>query len=369
MYCSTCGARVPDGRTRCDTCGAPVSRPAGFGVPAVVHAAPGIPVAMVTCPRCGFQGPTVSYFSQGGHVALLLFLAMLTVIPTAGAGGLLYYLLRHNHRSCARCGETLGKGEMLALQASSAGRGPIPAVMAAEADLPEEAAGGRGWTVGAWALFAFAAMMMMIGVAAEEFVPFVFGAMSAAGGAGLLGAGRRAREERRRVLLSALQQPVLRLAGECGGRLTVTEVASSLNWPMRRAEKVLNSLEDGLRVQSDVTREGVIVYEFRELMHASTKRLYAEEMDLLLGAPAPAAQAPPQPVPAPRMDAAQAQPAAPPRTDATQVQTAAASWADATQAQPVAPRADATQAQPVAPRADATQAQPQPLPHDGTLRA
>jgi hypothetical protein len=324
MYCSTCGARVPDGRTRCDTCGAPVSRPAGFGVPAVIQAAPGIPVAAVTCPRCGFQGPTVSYFSQGGHVAGLLMLSLLTLFPAMGAGGLLYYLLRHNHRSCARCGETLGKGEMLALQASSAGGAQLPAAMAAEADLPEEAAGGRGWTIGAWALFAFAAMMMMIGMAEGEFVAFMFGAMSAAGGAGLLTAGRRAREERRRVLLSALQQPVLRLAGECGGRLTVTEVASSLNWPMRRAEKVLNSLEDGLRVSSDVTREGVIVYEFRELMHAATKRLDAEEMDLLLGA------APAQP-----------------RADATQVQP-----------QPV----------PV-PRSDATQAQPQSLPHDGTLRA
>jgi hypothetical protein len=410
MYCSTCGARVPDGRTRCDTCGAPVSRPAGFGVPAVVHAAPGIPVATVTCPRCGFQGPTVSYFSQGGHVAGLLMLALLTLFPAMGAGGLLYYLLRHNHRSCARCGETLGKSEMLALQATSSG-GSLPAAVAAEADLPEEAAGSRGWTVGAWVLFAFAAMMMMIGVAEGEFVAFFFGAMSATGGAGLLSAGRRAREERRRVLLSALQQPVLRLAGECGGRLTVTEVASSLNWPMRRAEKVLNSLEDGLRVQSDVTREGVIVYEFRELMHASAKRLDAEEMDLLLGAPAPhggATQAPSQQVAAPRadatqaqqvaaprmdatqaqqvaapradatqaqqvaaprMDATQAQQVAVPRADATQAQPVAAPWADATQVQPVAPRTDATQAQPVAPRADATQAAPPPLPHDGTLRA
>jgi hypothetical protein len=363
MYCSTCGARVPEGRTRCDTCGAPVSRPAGFGVPAVVHAAPGIPLAAVTCPRCGFQGPTVSYFSQGGHIAALVLLAAMTS-PLMASGGILYFLLRHNHRSCARCGETLGRGDMLALQSSAAGGTPLSAMMAAEGDLPEEVGGSRRWTVGAWVLFAFAAMMLMVGVAAFEFVPFLFGAMSAAGGVGLLSAGRRAREERRGALLAALQQPVLRLAGEQDGRLTVTEVASALNWPMRRAEKVLNSLEDGLRVCSDVTREGVIVYEFRELMHSGQKSLAAEEMDLLLGsAPAPprheAAQAHPQPraeaFPAQPQPRAEAAPLPPLRMDATQLQQPARA-ADATQLQP-APRADATQLQPPSRPADATQLQ------------
>ena len=318
MYCSTCGARVPDGRTRCDTCGAPVSRPAGFGVPAVAHASPGAPVAVVTCPRCGFQGPTVGYFSQGGHIAGLLILSLITLFPAMGAGGLLYYLLRHNHRSCARCGETLGKAQMLALQASTSGGAALPGAAAAEADLPEDLGTGRGWTVGAWFLFALAGLFMIAGFGEGELAAVMFGVFSGAGGAGLLRAGRRARDERRAALLAALQQPVLRLAGERGGRLTVTELASSLNWPMRRAEKVLNSLEDGLRVVSDVTGEGVIVYEFRELMHAARNKVYAaEEMDLLLNAPAQQisdpTQAQPQPQPAPvqaRPDATQAQPQA-----------------------------------------------------------
>ena len=34
---------------------------------------------------------------------------------------------------------------------------------------------------------------------------------------------------------------------------------------LRRAEKVLQSLDDGLRVNSEVTDEGVIVYDFLEL--------------------------------------------------------------------------------------------------------
>ncbi|HEV2733455.1 MAG TPA: hypothetical protein VGV85_01415, partial [Longimicrobiaceae bacterium] len=78
---------------------------------------------------------------------------------------------------------------------------------------------------------------------------------------------RKEREARRAALLSNLQMPVLALAAERRGRLTVTETAAALGWPLPRAEKVLDSLEDGLRVNSEVTDEGVIVYEFRELAH------------------------------------------------------------------------------------------------------
>ena len=64
---------------------------------------------------------------------------------------------------------------------------------------------------------------------------------------------------------------MLKLAADHGGRLTVTEVATSLGWTLPRAEKVLESLEDGYRVSSEVTDEGLIVYEFRELMHAQAE--------------------------------------------------------------------------------------------------
>jgi CTP-dependent riboflavin kinase len=75
----------------------------------------------------------------------------------------------------------------------------------------------------------------------------------------------RDRERRRAALLSSLQPPVLQLAARRGAQLTVTETAAELGWSLRRAEKVLQSLDDGVRVSSEVTDEGVIVYEFREL--------------------------------------------------------------------------------------------------------
>jgi len=310
MYCSTCGARVPDGAARCTNCGAPVSRPAGFGVPAVTHVvhAQGVPITTAVCPRCGFQGPTVGYFSQGGHIAALLLLTAVTVFPAVGFGGLLYYLLRHNHRSCARCGYTLGKRGELALAAASSHGAALPAAAAAEADLPEEGWGFGRWSVGATLFLLFAAFMVLVGLGEGEAGMVAVGLFSGAIGGLMVKRAGTAREERRQALLVALQQPVLRLAGERGGRLTVTEVASTLGWPMRRAEKVLNSLDDGLRVVSDVTNEGVIVYDFRELRHAP--RVSAQEMDALLAPGAAQAHAPPplHAEPAPQSPASPAQP-------------------------------------------------------------
>lgn len=281
MYCSTCGARVPDGRSHCDTCGAAVSRPAGFGVQSMAN-----PIALmpITCPRCGYNGPTVGYFSQGGPIAGLTLLTLMTM-PFMGAGGILYYILRHDFRACARCRETLGKGKTLALAAHPGGvQLPASAMAAATAaSLPEDRRGLSFF--GAIALFLFAAFISMIGLAEGEPVAVLMGLMSAGAGVGLLKRSQTAREERRAALITALQQPVLRLAGERGGRLTVTEVATSFGWPIPRAEKVLNSLDDGLRVRSDVTDEGVIVYEFRELMHRP--RITAAEMDTMLGAAPP----------------------------------------------------------------------------------
>jgi hypothetical protein len=118
--------------------------------------------------------------------------------------------------------------------------------------------------------------MMIIAVAEAEVVVAMFGMAAGAGGWLLQRSANQAREERRAALLAELQMPVLRLAREHNGRLTVTEVATALGWPMRRAEKVLNSLDDGLRVNSEVTDEGVIVYEFLEVMH-SPRRLAGGE--------------------------------------------------------------------------------------------
>lgn len=280
MFCTTCGAVMPQGQQQCDFCGTraasfggPAARGAGApapafpavqGYPMVGHAhAPaaygpgGEPFGL--CPRCAFNGPGAGYFSSGGNIAKLVVLTVVAWPIT-----ILYYFLRKDHRVCPRCGLKWGPHGQYALApgALRSGAGtPVPA----DAWMGD---GERSWSTGAIALWAVAALMMMGGLLGLELGPFLAGAAMAGGGYALQRKRDRDREARREQLLGQLQQPVLQLAAQQGGRLTVTQVASAMSWPIPRAEKVLNSLDDGFRVVSDVTPDGVIVYEFRELARA-----------------------------------------------------------------------------------------------------
>ena len=252
MYCSTCGARLVEGRSRCDTCGAAVYR--SVAPPERAWNAPQALTA-ATCPRCGYRGEGISYFSRGSHVAAAVGLTLLTA-GMMGAGGLLYYFLRRDHVVCPRCGRGWGKeGVMALVPAAAPGAGTPPVAMG----------GGGGKQAMSVLLFILAAVLVVVGIAATELAPLVFASVAATAGVALHRSATLDRQHRREALLSALQLPVLKLAGQKGGRLTVTEVAAELGWTIRRAEKVLQSMDDGLRVNSDVTDEGVIVYEFLEL--------------------------------------------------------------------------------------------------------
>lgn len=217
------------------------------------------PMVVATCPRCGYRGEGVSYFSRGGHIAGAVGLTLLTA-GMMGVGGLIYYLLRRDHVVCPRCGRGWGKeGEIALLPAAQPAGGST---------MPSLPSGGGGKQAAAVLLFLFAALMVVIGIAAGEFVPAIIGSVSASAGIAMHRAAGLERQRRRDALISALQLPVLKLAGQKRGQLTVTEVATELGWTMKRAEKVLQSLDDGLRVTSEVTDEGVIVYEFPELLRS-----------------------------------------------------------------------------------------------------
>ena len=113
----------------------------------------------------------------------------------------------------------------------------------------------------------FAALMVTVGVADGAVEAVVFGTVAGAFGTGTLWWGIQARESRRRAIMARLQGRVLLLATEKGGTLTVTGVAASLNLSLSAAEEVLDRMDDGLRVRSEITNEGIIVYEFPELLH------------------------------------------------------------------------------------------------------
>ncbi len=254
MNCSTCGSSNTAGRAHCDTCGVPLadrsrSLPAGEagGAAAIAISDSG------QCPHCGYRGNGAGYFSNGSHLAALLIATILTAI-----GGIAYYALRHDYQICPRCGrnwDKSGERAVVRFESSEVGVHDAP-------PMPSRQSSKGGWSL---LLLLMAAVLRVIGLAAGEIMPIVFALAAGGGGVMLRGAANRERQERRAALISSLQLPVLRLAAEREGRLTVSEVAAGLGWTIRRSEKVLQSLEDGLRVESEVTDEGVIVYEFREL--------------------------------------------------------------------------------------------------------
>lgn len=63
------------------------------------------------------------------------------------------------------------------------------------------------------------------------------------------------------------QLAVLKLAEAEDGRLTVTEVAAKLGWTLKSAQAVLRALEDGVRVTTTTTDDGIMVYDFPELIY------------------------------------------------------------------------------------------------------
>ncbi|HEX2202024.1 MAG TPA: hypothetical protein VHG91_01945 [Longimicrobium sp.] len=266
MFCSICGARNAEGRTNCQACGAALARPSRalnvtgtlrLESPLGTSLAPASAAGL--CPRCGFNGDGISYFSKGGHVAALVGLTVLTG-GMMGAGGVGYYFLRRKHRICPRCGESWGEyGERATALAGPGGTRLSPR------DTMVLESSGSGRSAFSMVLFVLAAFLFIVGMAAFEAVPLMFGASAAVGGWLLRKSAQEKRERRREALLEALQLPVLQLAAKRGGRLTVTDVVTEMGWPIPRAEKVLNSMEDGLRVISDITDEGVIVYDFPEI--------------------------------------------------------------------------------------------------------
>lgn len=252
MRCSTCGERLSPETERCPTCGTavprvPVRMNGGFG---------GGLQGPQRCPRCGYQGQGVPYFSRTGHVGLLIGVSLFTY----GIGGLAYWLARRRHYICPNCG--LG-WEQAGRALSSA---PGSAMAAPESELPLPSGGLKRRFMGS-AMILFASFLIMMGIIEVEAAAIAVGSVFGAGGSGMFFWGWKALQERRQALTTGLQRKILRLATEKGGTLTVTEVAADLNLSLPAAEKVLVQMDDGFRVRSDVTREGILLYEFPEVQH------------------------------------------------------------------------------------------------------
>ena len=191
---------------------------------------------------------------------------------TYGFGGFAYYFARRKHRICAQCGLGWARARIPgpgfaghpaftgSVGTDLVGRG---ARVGAD-DLPRRGVGRRVLGV---AMVLFAALLISIGVVEFAIEVIAIGSVVGAAGTATTWWGLKARQARRQALMTRLQRRVLLLATEKGGTLTVTEVAASLDLSLSAAEGVLDGMDDGLRVRSDVTNEGIIVYEFPEVRH------------------------------------------------------------------------------------------------------
>jgi len=208
------------------------------------------------------------YFRRAGHAALLVA----ATVFTYGIGGLAYWLLKRHDLICPSCGLSWGRAHPALASGDEAGS-PRPS----SAEGVSLRSGGRGFSperlppsgIGrrvTGVILALVALLVLGGGIVEGELPLVvFSAFLGAGGAASFAWGWRALQERREALLRHLQRRVLHLAHERGGRLTATDVASELDLSLAGGERVLLSLDDGFRVRSDVTDEGLLVFDFPEI--------------------------------------------------------------------------------------------------------
>ena len=277
LRCTTCGAALEPPARRCTTCGE--ENPAGRALTWVR-----------SCPRCGYQGYGEHYFSKIQHVALLVVLGLVT----SGIGALIYWLMRFQHRLCPRCGLNWRHASYRALPHPDASPGYRAGdeALAAYGDpsaptkfLPPEDRSVQGWLrIGGGALLGFmgtgwiSAGAMVFGMGSMPLVMLAGGTAAVGGGAALIWSGIK-RLRWRRGSPRQLQRGILRLASQRGGRLTASEVAVYMDLSPEVAKKLLDGmeLEDSQRVGSDVTDEGVIVYEFPELLRRPGRRLEGTE--------------------------------------------------------------------------------------------
>ena len=280
MRCSTCGETVRDGEGRCPTCGSVVaSRP--------------VPVSywrLRQCSRCGYRGDPIPYFRKAGNIGLLVGISAFTYgrrrpsllrAPTDPRS--LPQLRRRigstpgNHAPTSRKRRPPSPPRRPNRSGDAAG-GPGPAHGPALGSVPAaEAASQRGGQAhlrrraGGLGHDAHhgrdrhrrdGARHRRLGVRDGRLRLFLW--------------GWKALQRRRQAVLQGLNRKVLVLATQRGGVLTVTEVAAELNLSLPSAEKIMNGMDDGFRVRSDISKEGIIYYEFPEVRHQKALRAGSE---------------------------------------------------------------------------------------------
>jgi hypothetical protein len=199
------------------------------------------------------------YFRRTGHVALLVGASLFSY----GFGGLVYWLARRKHLVCPRCG--LG-WENASRALAVAGPEPEQRFIEQEPDQQLPSAGLKRRVLGT-TMVLLASLLVLMGFVNWEMAAVAVGSVLGGGGSLTFYWGWQGLQDRRRAIMQGLQRKILRLASARGGRLTVTEVAADLNLALPAAEKIMEEMDDGFRVRSDISNEGVLYYDFPEIRH------------------------------------------------------------------------------------------------------
>ena len=222
------------------------------------------------CPACGYKGEGVRYFQRSAHAVLLAGATLFTY----GIGGLIYWGIKRHSRICPACGSGWERA------APWPGGGAVP-VASEESVPPGGRAGGQGRSAAGdgdlprggvirrfigVTLMLLAVFLVGVGIVEGDIGAFLTSGLLGLGGAASFAWGWRSLQRRREGLLHVMQRRALQVARRRGGRLTATELASELDLSLAGAERVLLSMDDGFRVRSDVTDEGLLIFEFPEIL-------------------------------------------------------------------------------------------------------
>ena len=63
----------------------------------------------------------------------------------------------------------------------------------------------------------------------------------------------------------SIETSIYRLAAKLGGTITVSDVVTDMGIEPKKAEKMLESMADGVRIRMEVDDSGIVYYEFPEL--------------------------------------------------------------------------------------------------------
>ncbi len=258
MFCAACGTESSETARFCASCGAAVGRPSRAS-------AARLAARVYTCPSCGAPSVPQSYFSRGRNVAKLILL-----LPFSMIGPLLFFFYRKDRIICGNCRHLLPQeahrgllGPMnLNLTTGASNALALPIVDEEAERIGRE---GRLHRVRGTVFGMTSAVFAGLAASGDATASLAISGVLAAGSlASLLASsayGQRAETRRRRH--RALR--ILALAGQHKGRLTVTAVASFLGMDLVEAERALDEMVDGQRIDVEITDDGRVFYVFMEL--------------------------------------------------------------------------------------------------------